>query len=72
MRVVRYAANTETHFANPPVERSAMTAAITACPAFSQAYETAAGTKTVQQVRALGAAAEADVIAARRLFHRFP
>ena len=49
-----------------------MTAVITACPAFSQAYETAAGTKTVQQVRALGAAAEADVIAARRLFHRFP
>lgn len=49
-----------------------MTAAITACPAFSQAYETAAGTNTVQQVRALGAAAEADVIAARRLFHRFP
>ncbi|WP_288285529.1 amidohydrolase [uncultured Senegalimassilia sp.] len=49
-----------------------MTAVITACPAFSQAYETAAGTKTVQQVRALGTAAEADVIAARRLFHRFP
>ena len=46
MRVVRYAANTETHFANPPVRKGAMTAAITSLSHSRRRTETAAGTKT--------------------------
>ena len=49
-----------------------MTAPDAQNPAYSHAQETAAGTATAQRVRQLGAAAEANIIAARRLFHRFP
>ena len=49
-----------------------MNAADAQSPAYSHAQQTAAGTATAQRVRQLGAAAEADIIAARRLFHRFP
>lgn len=49
-----------------------MTAASAQCPAFSRAQETAAGIATAERVRQLAAAAEPDIIATRRLFHRFP